>query len=134
MESMLHLLMESIVTLHLGICIILLLAAHFIGDFLLQSRVMALNKTKSLYYLSLHGLFVGVPVLLVSLLFESASLALLLSAVYVIVHCTQDFFIWTTAIRLFGKSEKYWENKRFYDIIGLDQFLHVAFLVFLATF
>lgn len=132
MESMLHLLMESIVTLVVGVHIILLLLAHFIGDFLLQSRVMALNKTKSLYYLSLHGLFVGAPVFIVFLLFKPFLLSLILTSIYIVVHCAQDFFVWTTAIKLFGKSEKYWENKRFYDIIGFDQFLHTTFLVFLA--
>ncbi len=134
MEPMLHMLMESIITLVLGVHIILLLAAHFIGDFLCQSRVMALNKTKSLYYLSMHGLFVGIPIFLVFFMFKPTLLALILTAIYVIVHCMQDFFIWTIAIRLFGKSEKYWESKRFYDIIGFDQFLHVALLVFLAIF
>ncbi len=134
MEPMLHLLMESIIILVLGVHIILLLIAHFVGDFLCQPRVMALNKTKSLYYLSLHGLLVGVPVFLVFFMFKPVLLALSLTVIYVIVHCAQDFFVWTIAIRLFGESEKYWEEKKFYDIIGFDQFLHVAFLVFLATF
>ncbi len=82
----------------------------------------------------MHGLLVGMPVFGALFGRKPFLLALILTVIYVIVHCAQDFFIWTVAVRFFKENEKYWEEKKFYDIIGLDQFLHVAFLVFLATF
>ena len=114
--------------------IILLLFAHLIGDFLLQSRIMALNKSKSLYYLCRHGIDVGGSVFIVFLIFKPFAIAVILTLIYTTVHCLQDFTIWRAAKSFFKPDEKYYETKKFYDIIGIDQFLHLAFLVFLSSF
>ena len=134
MELSAQFLLESVFILEFGKIFFLLLAAHFVGDFLCQSREVALNKTKELKYLLQHGFFVGLPVFAVFFGFQSFLIALCLSLVYAVVHCIQDFVIWRTAFYFFGADENYSESKSFYTILGFDQFLHVSFLLFLYVF
>jgi len=80
-----------------------ILIAEYVGDFLLQSREMALNKSKNIHCLMRHliaifcciaitGTGLGLP-------------AVYLAACYVVIHGVQDWYIW--------KGYKYLIYKRF---------------------
>lgn len=129
------------------------------GDFLLQDRETALNKSKSFKYLGQHlfaifcciaatGLGLGMP-------------AVYLAGCYIVVHGIQDWYIWNgykylvmrrilnkvktipnltqvakeTYIQqksiVFEMEKEYAEDKVFYDTIGLDRLLHVITIVIL---
>ena len=93
------------------------LLAHFGGDFLLQSDQMAIRKSSSLTWLSIH---VGV---------YSAFLFILLGWKFAVVngvaHWVVDLVTSKINSRLWKAEERHW----FFTMIGFDQFLHVAILV-----
>ena len=119
--------------------IILLIVAHFFGDFVLQDRETALKKSSSWIALTKHFIqvFFGMTLVVwvVGLFFFPYAELLFLTGVvflYSIVHCIQDRYIWRGYKWLRRKEDdtfKYWEDTKFYDTIGLDQALHLITLV-----
>lgn len=106
-----------------------LLAAHFVGDFILQSNWMALNKSKKMEALTFHCLVYSIPMLLFGWRFA------LLNFYF---HWVTDYFTsrWTSKLWFikgvelpFGNIE-YDDAKRhwFFVVIGLDQLIHYTFL------
>lgn len=96
--------------------IILVLFAHFVGDFLLQSNWMAQNKSKHLNALTVHVMCYMTP-----LFFFGFKFALING----LLHFCVDFV--TSRV-----SSKLWEQKKvhwFFVIIGLDQFIHSTCLI-----
>lgn len=128
--------------------LLVILVAEFVGDFLLQSREIALSKSSNLKSLGKHlfaifmcmaatGLGFGLP-------------AVYLAGCYIVIHGVQDWFIWRAykarLISRLGFDEmdlqhppikeelerfQYWEDKAFYDTIGLDRLLHVLSIIVL---
>lgn len=98
-----------------------ILAVHYVGDFLLQTRWMALGKGKSALPLTVH---VGVytTTLFVGCLwwFESVWLAMVYAGLNGMVHWCVDFVTsrCTTYAHAWG-----W-NRVFFNVIGFDQLLH----------
>lgn len=105
----------------LGVLLFILLV-HFIGDFILQSDWMALNKSKSSWALFLHSM---------------VYMAFLLCATWPLFGCFWFGLInggahgaidavtskWTAW--LWKRDQRHW----FFVVIGLDQFIHTALLV-----
>lgn len=102
---------------------IAILFAHWVGDFLFQTNNMALNKHKSLKWLSIHAVAYSVPIVLCGLVFFSWQFALHYALINGVLHWVTDFF----TSRL---SSRYKENRRiFFAVIGFDQFIHAACLL-----
>ena len=103
-----------------------LLGTHYLADFLLQSDKMAINKSTSLKWLSIH---VGVY----TLTWIIVSCGWLFSYPYMIgfilfnglCHWIIDFFT-SRAASYYWKKEK---RHEFICIIGLDQALHTFILL-----
>jgi hypothetical protein len=100
---------------------IALLGAHWIADFLLQTRWMAENKSKRLDALALHVTVysAGLAVAAVILFGLTMTVALFIAA-NAVLHFATDFVTsrMTTAL---------WQQKNvygFFAVVGLDQFLH----------
>lgn len=126
-----------------------LLLLEYIGDFLLQSRYIALNKSKNLKVLGFHGLAIFLCLSIPA--FWLGGSVIYLAGAYTLIHCVQDWYIWNlykyllskrfkkekigysfkTRAYLFELNKEYAEDKLFYDIIGLDRFLHIITLILL---
>jgi hypothetical protein len=107
------------------IAIVWLLFGHFIGDFLLQTNHMALNKAHSMSWLSIH-------VITYTAVLASFSFSLLdINSWYLFflinggLHWVVDFITSKVIYRLNKLPNKKW----YYTGIGFDQFLHAACLI-----
>ena len=99
-----------------------LLLAHFIGDFFLQSREMADNKSKCLKALMRHSMAYTIPFFVVVAIWD---LQLWFIPVTMMLHFVVD-----------GISSQftsyYWSQKNthgFFSVIGFDQMVHTVILV-----
>ena len=129
----------------LGLCILFI--AEYIGDFLLQSRKMALNKSKDGSYLREHLVRISLILSLAAVIlklssFGAASIAIICLIIpNAICHGIQDWYIWNGYKKIVAKKEKdierfvkerlYAEDKLFYDFIGLDRLLHILTMTIL---
>lgn len=95
--------------------IILLTWLHFFSDFILQSDKMAINKSSSLKWLTIH-----VTVYIIPFLYFGWKFAL----VNYIAHWTTDFFSSRATTYLWKKEKRHW----FFVVIGLDQAIHMTCL------
>jgi hypothetical protein len=104
--------------------LVVLLATHWVGDFVLQTNFQASNKNKRLDALSLHvatytaTLFVAAAILL------GWMLAITFAAVNGVLHFATDYFTSRATSKLW--AEQNWH--RFFVMIGFDQLLHQAAL------
>ncbi|RKX64109.1 MAG: hypothetical protein DRP42_06995 [Tenericutes bacterium] len=110
---------------------------HYIGDFLLQNREIAENKSSSLPHLLIHGFIVGAVMLgMLVIAGLSISSALSIVLIYTALHCVQDKFIWKTFEKKAAANMWKWGepkfNKWFFRFLGLDQMLHMIVLFALA--
>jgi len=133
--------------------LVLILIAEYIGDFIFQSREIALNKSKDIKVLVKHmAIIFGC---MGATAFGLGLPALYLAGCYVIIHGIQDWFVWRgykaviykrvmKKFNQLGQGEaglawvrnnlnahKYWEDKLFYDFIGADRLLHIITIIVL---
>lgn len=111
--------------------IVVMLFAHFLGDFLCQSRVIAENKSVDMSYLVLHGMIVGGFVFLGLLPFYSIGANLTIVYSYMILHTLQDWFIWRAYKGKFEspiECEDVMGDNEFWTVLGFDQCLHLLVL------
>lgn len=101
----------------------LLLLSHWIGDFVLQTSKMALGKSSSLKWLTLHVLtYTGVLLVFAMFLFQWET-ALIFCAINFLLHWTTDFF--TSKV-----TNKYRHMPRvFFPLLGFDQMIHGICLI-----
>jgi len=106
--------------------IVTILVAHFIADWILQSREVADNKSKNNGVLALHcviygfGLYFATSFLNIFFKFSSDDLISIWTIINVIAHFVTDF-ITSRATSAMYKEERY---REFFLIIGLDQLIH----------
>ena len=98
---------------------IMLLFIHFVGDFILQSNWMALNKSKNWIALLCHTIvyslcFIGYGMVFVSITF--------------LLHTLTDAITSRITSKLWQTNQRHW----FFVAIGADQLLHYIGLA--ATF
>jgi len=108
--------------------ILFILLIHFIADFVCQTDKMAINKSKSLYWLSLHVLTYTVVLLLGSFfLFKNFTINMVLVYAFAngALHFITDFFTSKLTSRLWGRESKHW----FFVAVGFDQFIHYTYLL-----
>jgi hypothetical protein len=119
--------------------IIIVLLVHFFADFIFQSRTMAKNKSKSIYWLTMHvltytaatvlgwELFLGLFKIPIDVIFKVLELTF-------VTHLLTDFVTSKASgycyIKMIDKENKsdFWEFA-FWTVIGLDQFIHGLTLI-----
>lgn len=104
--------------------VITAIACHFYGDWYLQSRDTAINKSKDPMYLVIHLTQLSVAMIPLALFLPDRWVWV---PTYIVLHGIQDWFLWRVAKRWVSPYH-YWENKRFYDTIAFDQALHLVTL------
>ena len=93
-----------------------ILILHYLADFLFQSHKIAVKKYKCRKELFIHGV-----IYFSAFFFISPSYA----AVNAILHCVVDA-ITSNLTHIAWKKKKY---KMFFNLIGLDQTIHILILV-----
>ena len=129
---------------------ILLLFAHLVADFYLQSREMGKKKSYEIKWLIGHlSIIFGVLLFPSFILFCDVPTALGFVLVNVGVHGLIDWNIWRgykySVVRRFpmyhpgqvkeqlksgiiAPEFRFWDDEAFYSTIGLDQFLHCSIM------
>lgn len=101
---------------------------HFVADFLCQSSAMAVNKAKSLYWLTMHVLVYTSVLSLAAGMFyyytRNAGLALIWLTINGLMHWVTDFFTSKLTSKYWHKEDKHW----FFVTIGFDQLIHYSCL------
>jgi len=99
---------------------IALLLLHYLSDFLLQSRIVAENKSINKSFLIVHCsiIFLALSIFTLNPLF---------GIINAVIHGFIDKNIWSY-YRKNAKSKRYWKDNSFYSTLGLDQLLHVSVL------
>ncbi len=116
--------------------VLLLLVAHYIGDFYCQSRYIAEKKSENLWVLIKHVgiysmvlfviLFTGLYLLNIVSLLHAFQMAIGITFVNGLLHYMIDFF--TSKM-----NSHFWKTKQvrnFWLTIGFDQLLHTGILVY----
>ena len=75
-------------------CLAVLVLSHIVGDGLLQSRKMAMNKSKKLEVLATHILFLSLPIFLTMWYFAGFSKAIFFTSLNGIFHGLIDWNLW----------------------------------------
>lgn len=108
------------------IIILIILTVHWIADFIAQSDKMALNKSTSIYWLTVHvGVYSLFTLALGVWLFKIAYVALLFMIINFGAHWITDFFTSRLNAFLWKKQMRHW----FFVAIGFDQLLHYTALL-----
>ena len=99
---------------------------HFIADFLCQTRQMANNKSKSVYWLTMHVLTYTTVTTLGWTIFTLDPITLIkVWLVTFVTHWSTDF------ITSKGTTYFYLKNNMFgfFSVVGFDQFIHATSLL-----
>lgn len=109
----------------------ILLTAHFLGDWILQSRKVATTKSTNFGSAITHAITIMISLLVAGvLIFTSAKDLILFLCFNTTMHIFQDVIIWKAYAVLHSKTKefKYWEDYGFYATIAIDQFAHLMWL------
>ena len=118
----------------------ILILAHFLGDFILQSREMGKKKSNLFqepWWLFGHGFIIFLTTV-VCLLPHKIDFAINLqgSLISALLHMLIDSCTWNIYKWVRRKEDpatfKYWEDHHFYITIGGDQMLHMLTLLIIA--
>jgi len=101
--------------------IVVVLWAHFIGDFILQSDYHAINKSKSNLALFEHVLYYSLPLLLAGFIIPVSIIWVVANAV---LHAAVDYVTSRMTSQLWKDGKRHW----FFVTIGADQSLHFTCL------
>ena len=102
--------------------VVLLLLAHWVGDFAFQTSPMALNKSHSLKWLTIHTVVYSASILAFCIFLMPLDQVWIYVGVNFTLHFVTDFFTSKWAY-MHRKTPR-----KFYPIIGLDQLLHTSAL------
>ena len=101
--------------------ILSLLTCHFIGDFIMQTDKMAVNKSTSNKWLTKHVFTYIIPFMIFySIVVTSLNTFLLIIILNIILHWITDYFTSRVA-SYFYKKEK---RGLFFKTVGFDQLIH----------
>jgi Protein of unknown function (DUF3307) len=104
--------------------LVVLLATHWVGDFVFQTNFQALNKSKRLDVLSLHVATYTATLFVAATILFGWVLAITFAAVNGALHFATDYFTSRAASKFW--AEQNWH--RFFVMIGFDQLIHQATL------
>ncbi len=106
--------------------LILMGLIHFISDFLCQTREMANNKSKSIYWLTIHVLIYSVVTTLCWTIYtQSIQTLIYVWIVTFTSHWITDFITSKITSYFYLKNNM----RGFFGTIGFDQFIHGATLL-----
>jgi len=97
------------------------IVAHYVGDFILQSREIATKKSSSILALSIHVAIYAATMLAFSFLVDFTFHQ---RAVFVIYNGLLHFITDYITSRMTTKAWKEGNMEKFWDTIGADQFAH----------
>jgi Protein of unknown function (DUF3307) len=98
---------------------LILLAVHWVADFVLQTHWQASNKSKNWQALSAHVMGYSVVLMFVSI-YMFGAVGLLFAGVNGVLHFATDAVTSRITARLYAKQD--WHN--FFVVVGLDQLIH----------
>lgn len=101
----------------------ILFVGHWVGDFVLQSSSMALKKSHSLKWLSIH---VGTYTL-VFLVFSIVGMGLAIGWKFALVNGVIHFFVDLITSKIVAKYSS--RPRIYFPLIGFDQLLHVLSII-----
>ena len=99
--------------------LIWILFSHWVADFVCQSDWMAQNKSKSNEVLLVH---IGVYGTVMSVMTLNPAFGTLNA----LIHMVVDYFTSRTSSKLYKDGKIHW----FFVVIGFDQFIHTATLIY----
>lgn len=102
--------------------ILLIIWAHWIGDFILQSDYMAQNKSKNNWILLDHVISYSIPILLIGFLIPVSIAWIVINA---FGHFCTDYITSRVTSKLWQNKEIHW----FFVTIGADQAIHMTTLL-----
>lgn len=105
--------------------IILLIVLHYIGDFLLQTREMANNKSKDNEWLALHVLAYSMVFFFGMILFYDYFVSIIFMSITFVCHFFTDYVTSRLTSYCYKKNQIY----NFFAIMGFDQVLHLVQLI-----
>ena len=115
--------------------VIPVLATHFIFDWILQPRAIAKRKSSNWEWMFYHLIVIHAGFTLLAFLCGVSQWLVVLNTV---VHGLQDKFIWSAFAKFRGpytkeylKYNKYAEDYWYFTTIAVDQFLHLALLMWI---
>lgn len=115
---------------------LILVWGHYLADFVLQTRKMALEKSKYISTLFLHCLEHFLVYLILCTPFVGGVLAFKFAGVNAILHGVVDWNIWRGYKYIHRDKDittfRYWETHGFWSVVGLDQAIHYTCLVLTA--
>jgi protein-S-isoprenylcysteine O-methyltransferase Ste14 len=122
--------------IYLILSIIYIFTLHFVGDFVLQTREMANNKSKSVKWLSIHVLRYFQTLVAGAILFSLIVYFVWDSVVEpsaLIYFCISNALLhWFTDYLTSKQTSRLWvkeDVKGFFTMIGFDQLLHASCLL-----
>lgn len=89
---------------------------HFVGDFIMQTDKMAINKSKSNRWLTIHVVAYSLPFLLFGWRYALVNFGL---------HWATDFLSSRVTSALWKAEKRHW----FFVVIGFDQAIHMTCLI-----
>ena len=101
--------------------LLLLIVIHYVADFWLQTEWMATNKSTNTDALILHCMIYSIPFLWFGIEF---------AVLTGLMHYITDF----TTSRVASYYHKQGKTRKFFQVIGIDQTIHMFCLVLLAVF
>jgi hypothetical protein len=108
----------------------ILFLAHWIWDFVGQSDKMAINKSKSWYWLNTHSAVYCIGMCLSSaVVFSNLTMAALTTVVVGVSHWAIDAVTSRINAQLYINNQRHW----FFVSIGFDQFLHNLAILYCLT-
>jgi Protein of unknown function (DUF3307) len=107
--------------------LIVLFFGHWVGDYLFQTSNMAVQKSSSIKWLGLHVLTYTVTLSAFSFVFFPLGVWWKFVLLNGLLHGITDFFTSRIAKQYAGTP------RVFYPILGFDQFIHLATLVYTLT-
>lgn len=118
---------------------LILIIIHFIGDFLFQNDRMAIGKSKSVYWLTVHvSVYSVILLFLGSFLIKDSIDLVCFVGINFVLHWITDFFTSKLTTYLYLRNEKNPQEKFlfnswrhwFFVCIGIDQCIHYSCLFF----
>lgn len=107
--------------------VICILAIHWIADFIFQSDKMAVNKSTSNYWLTIHVIVYTLILYIAGYwLFKDMFTAISWVIINGIFHWITDFTTSRINSKLWKNDQRHW----FFTMIGLDQLIHYTFLFY----
>jgi hypothetical protein len=103
--------------------LVLILVAHWVGDYVLQTNAMAKRKSSSLKWLLIHVMVYLVPVAATALYLFSVESAVDFILLNGLLHLVTDLLTSRLALRFESKQRMY------FTIVGFDQLVHSVTLV-----